>query len=285
MLDVPLGAFGLKELGQVSSWLFVNVDARVATTVESVLGSTVEGERVSFIHESPEPFGAAGTLAAIRDQVEDIVLTWNADCITDLAVDELLEAHEASGALATIAISPVETNADITYNHLRATGFINRHERPDASGGRFIGVAVFARSVLETLPERRPLGLAEAVLEPLVTQAELAVLEHNGYAIDVGTFPRYLQASLDLLEGRGPSPPLPWPGDIVARDNGTAYLGPGAHASEGTLGPGAVLLRGSAAEEGAFVERSIVWRDSAVPGGEVVRDSVWPWFRQPGPRT
>jgi mannose-1-phosphate guanylyltransferase len=283
MLDVPLGAFGLKELGKVSSRLIVNVDARAATEIQSILEPMAEKEGVSFVHESPEPFGAAGTLAAIRAEVEDIVLTWNADCITDLAVDGLLEAHEASGAAATIAVAPVDSSADVTYDRWRATAFINRHERPDAGGGRFIGVAVFGKQVLEALPEQRPLGLAETVLEPLVAQGELAVLEHTGYAMDVGTFPRYLRASLDLLEGRGPPHPIPWPGKMLALETGNAYLGPGAHAAEGSLGPGAILLRGAGAGKGAYIENSIVWRDSMAPEGEVVSGSVWPWFRASAP--
>jgi mannose-1-phosphate guanylyltransferase len=285
ILDVPLGAFGLAELGRACSSLFVNVDARAASAVRPALESIAQNDRLSFTTESPEPFGAAGTLVAIQDQLDDTVLTWNADCITDLAVDGLLEAHRASGAKATIAVAPVERNADVSYEQWRATAFIDRHERPDEAGGQFIGVAVFAKQVLEALPEHRPLGLAEAVLQPLVAQGALAVHEHTGYAIDVGTFPRYLRASLDLLEGRGPEPPVPWPGEIVTLDAGTAYVGPGAHAARGSLGPGAVLLRGSGAGEGASIENSIVWRDSAVPENEIVRDSVWPWFRSSGPQT
>jgi NDP-sugar pyrophosphorylase family protein len=91
----------------------------------------------------------------------------------------------------------------------------------------------------------------------------------------VGTFPRYLQASIDLLEGRGPKPPLAWPGDLVALEAGVAYMGPGVSASHDALGAAAVLLRGSQVRDGAFVERAVVWPGAIVPAGTRVTNSVW----------
>ncbi|MDP9233188.1 MAG: NDP-sugar synthase [Actinomycetota bacterium] len=277
ILDVPLGGFGLRQLLSVCASVFVNVDAPARGVVEAALAPIASRGPavVTFVEEFPEPFGAAGTLVALRERITDFVVTWNADTITDLAAKDLLEAHAASGAPATIAVVPVDRGADVSFEGVRATAYINRHERADAGGGRFMGVAVFERTLLETLSGSRPLGLAEAVLEPLVRSGELAIYPHTGYAIDVGTFPRYLEASIDLLEGRGPKPPLAWPGEVVALEAGVAYMGPGVSASHDALGAGAVLLRGSQVRERGFVERAIVWPGAVVPAGTRVTNSVW----------
>jgi NDP-sugar pyrophosphorylase family protein len=277
ILDVPLGAFGLQQLLSVCAAVFVNVDAPARGAVETALAPIASRgpSPVIFVEELPEPFGAAGTLVTIRERVADVAVTWNADTITDLAAPDLLEAHAASGAQATIAVVPVDRGADVSFRGERATSYIDRHARSDASGGQFMGAAVFERRLLDTLPESRPLGLAEALLEPLVRKGEVAIHAHKGYAIDVGTFPRYLQASIDVLEGRGPKPPLPWPGDVVQLELGAAYVGPGASASDGTLGPGAVLLRDSQVHAGAFVERAILWPEAVVPSGTRVSNTVW----------
>jgi NDP-sugar pyrophosphorylase family protein len=277
VLDVPLGSWGLKELLSICPKVFVNAEPNVRAVVESQLAPVTGGQpgAVIFKEEFPEPFGAGGTLVALRDLVTERVITWNADTITDLALEALFETHEASGAPATIAVLPVNRDADVSFDSGRATAFIDRHVRPQASGGRFIGVAVLERTVLDALPPHRPLGLAEAVLEPLVRKGDLAVHVHAGYVIDVGTFPRYLQASIDLLEGRGPAPPLPPPGEIIPLDSGVAYLGPGASAPDGTLAAGAMLLRGSRVLESALVERALVWQDAVVPSGTRVTNAVW----------
>jgi mannose-1-phosphate guanylyltransferase len=278
ILDVPLGAFGLSRLTAVCSNVIVNVQAGTRMAIEAALTGAVPGAAIGFIEESPAPFGAAGTLAAVRDRLGGTVVTWNADVISDLAVNDLMLAHQAENAPATIAIRRTERNADVSFERRRATGYINRHERSDASGGQFIGIAVFERSVVDGLSDDRPAGLAEMILEPLVRGGELAVYKHPGYAIDVGTFPRYLEASGDVLRGRGVEPPMPVPGAIVRLASGAAYIGPGAAAAPGTLGSGAILLEGSEVREGSFVERSIVGAGTVVPQGEVVRDAVWPWF-------
>ena len=77
-----------------------------------------------------------------------------------------------------------------------------------------------------------------------------------------------------MLEGGAPQPPLALPGDIVQGDEGVAYIGPGATAAAGTLGAGAILLRGSKVEEGASVERAVVWAGTVVGRDETVRNTV-----------
>jgi NDP-sugar pyrophosphorylase family protein len=287
VLDVPLGAFGLCQLFTICSSVIVNASSDASSLLAADLWSAVgaagaSNKTIMIFEESPEPFGAAGTLAAIRDRIDERAVTWNADTISDLDPSDLLRAHRASGAPATVAVAPVARNADLAIKGRWATAFVDRRLEPEVGGARFIGAAVFEKSVLQALPGDRPLGLAESILRPLVERGELAVSIHTGYAADVGTFPRYLGASLDLLEGRGPAPPVASPGEIVPVAGGVAYLGPGASAAQGTLGPGAMLLEGSSVERDARVERSVVWRRAQVAGGEVVSDAVWPWFRGRG---
>jgi mannose-1-phosphate guanylyltransferase len=277
ILDVPLGGWGLSQLLSICPKVFVNVQADVRSLIQSHLAPFFAEHpgAVAFVEESPDPFGAGGTLVALREHLTEAVVTWNADTITDVSLHALFDAHRASGAAATIAVMPVRTNADVSFDERRAIEFIDRHARPDASGGQFIGVAILQRAVLDSLPEDRPLGLAEAVLEPLVRKEELAVHVHTGYAIDVGAFSRYLRVSLDMLEGRGPTPPGPPPGRIISVENGLAYVGPGSSAADNTLRAGAVLLRGSRVLKGAAVERGIVWQGAEVPSGVEVKDAVW----------
>ena len=130
-------------------------------------------------------------------------------------------------------------------------------------------------ATLARLPDTRPAGLAESLLRPLAESGELHVYESSAYALDVGTVARYLEASLDLLEGRGPLSPRPPPGELVEVEGGRAYLGIDVSADEESVGPGAILLAGAVLHESSFVSNAIVWPDEEVPRGKRVTNGVW----------
>lgn len=204
--------------------------------------------------ETPRPHGTGGTLYRLRDRVGPRVVTANADLLSDLDPRALVATHERLGRPATIAARRVAGGADLLAEGNRAVRLLDRHteSRP---GVQFLGMAVFERRALELLPGGAPAGLTEALLRPLVDRGQLAVHLHDGYALDVGTLARYLQASLDLLALAPPPPEAP-PGRLVP---GRHYVGPGAEVRAGALGRGAVVLRGAVVSEGARVVESVVW--------------------------
>ncbi|MFN2491230.1 MAG: sugar phosphate nucleotidyltransferase [Actinomycetota bacterium] len=262
MLDVPLAAFILGNLTASAPPVVVNV-----SHLERRVRSALAGHGAEFMLEKPEAFGTGGTLAALRDRVGGRIVTANADLLTDLDAGALLAAHACHGAPATIAVEPVERGADVEIEKGRAVALFDRRVRPDKRGALFLGIAVFERTALDLLPERRPLGLTEGLLRPLIERGDVALHEHLGYALDVGTIERYVEGSMDLLASRGPKPPGRWPGDIVAVEGGAAFLGRAASAERKSLGPGAILLERSAVAPGARVERAIVWPQERVPPG------------------
>lgn len=272
LLDIPLAAWGLRALLSLGSDVIVNASYR-ATQVVAALGIYARGAR--FVIEEPRAYGTGGTLAALRDELGGRVLTWNADGLTDLEPSELLGAHGRLGAPATLAVADVEAGADLELAGDAAAGFVDRRTRPNAAGARFIGVAVFEHDVLALLPDTRPLGLAEALLEPLIDRGEVAVYRHRGYALDVGAPESYLKASIALLAERGAAPPVPYPGSICDTGTGRCYVGPGGRAAPGTLGPGAILLAGARVQSGARVAEAVIWEGEEVPPGAVAERVVW----------
>jgi mannose-1-phosphate guanylyltransferase len=263
VLDVPLGAFALASLRDAGLEAVVNV-SHLGPEVERALRPHA-GPGVDFFIEPEEPFGTAGTLRELRDRLGDVIVTYNADVVSDVEVNALLDAHGSGGLPATVAVTEVSSGADFAISSGRATGFLDRREQGSMRGARFIGVAAFDAEVLDLIPPHGARGLGEHVLGPLARAGRLGVLVHSGYGMDAGTPRRYLRASLDVLAGRlaGPRPP----GRILAADGGRAYLGPEASAAPGSLGDGAVVLAGATVEQDARVENAIVWRGEHVPGG------------------
>jgi mannose-1-phosphate guanylyltransferase len=273
LLDLPLGAFGLTALLRDCPPVAVNV-SHLPNTVTRALRDLLGQGGFELLVE-PDPLGSGGTVGDLRGRVDTRLVTYNADLLADLSIAALIEAHERGGALVTAAVAPVERGADLELQGARVISFVDRRAHPDRAGARFLGAAVIERGALELIPDKRPVDLAEGLLRRVAERAELAVFVHDSYALDVGTPRAYLQASIDLLSGKGPRPPAPLPGEIVDVDGGRAYVGPGANLPRGALGPGAVVLRGASVGKDARVERALVWPHEHVPGGELVADAIW----------
>jgi mannose-1-phosphate guanylyltransferase len=273
LLDLPLGAFGLAALLRHSPPVAVNV-SHLADSVAKALG-VVGGDGGFELLTEPQPLGSGGTVGDLRERVDGRLVTYNADFLADLSVAGMIEAHESAGGPATAAVELVDRGADLELDDGRVASFIDRREHPDRPGARFLGAAVIGRDALDLIPDKRPIGLAESLLRPLAEHGELEVFVHDSYALDVGTPGTYLRASLDLLSGKGPEPPLPWPGEIIEVDGSRAYVGPGSNVPRPALGPGAIVLRGASAAKGARLERAIVWPDERVPAGKQVLDAIW----------
>ena len=269
LLDIPLAAWGLADLKALEVPIIMNLSDG-HEIVSAALGPMLDGVEV-FI-ESPEALGSAGTIVALRDQLTGRVVTRNADLFSSLATADVVATHEASGAPATIAIQPVSSGADIVTED----GALRMVDRRVANvpGARFLGVTVFEPAALAHVETRGPQDLASGLLAPLIARGEVATHTHHGYALDVGTPGRYLQASLDLLYERAPAPPAPFPGEIVEVDGGRAYLGPAAIAVPDSLGPGAVVLHGARVEPGAYIRDAIVWIDEVVSEGTEVAEGI-----------
>ena len=271
LLDIPLGAWGLCSLFEVTSQVVVNA----SYSSETVFGALAPYGEFETLDEGDEPWGTGGTLAALRERISKTALVCNGDSLTAVSAESLLAEHRRTGAAATVAVCPVDSGADLVIEKDKATRFIDRRSEPHAAGARYLGVAAFEARTLALLPDSRPAGLAESLLRPLAESGEVNTYESTGYALDVGTVARYLEASLDQLEGRGPTSPRPPPGDLVEVEGGRAYLGPDVAADEESIGPGAILLAGAALHEDSFVSNAIVWPDEEVPRGKRVTNGVW----------
>jgi mannose-1-phosphate guanylyltransferase len=273
LLDVPLGAFGLASLIATASPVVVNASHRADSLEASLRSACPAGWRL--FDEGAEGYGTAGTIAALADEVEDPLVVYNGDLLTDLDPTDVMTAHESSDAGITIAVREVGRAADVILDGDRVTDFVDRRRDTSARGGQYIGVAVIDPSIARAIPTHRPLGLGESVFSQVARDERMRVYRHDGYVLDVGTVDRFLKATNDCLYGIAPPPPVPFPGRTIEIDDGMAYLGPGVVASKRSLGAGAVILQDAYVDAGAHILRSVVWPGELVPEGEVVRDAVW----------
>src|SRR3982750_3455788 len=80
----------------------------LASGVRNVLGDgTALGIRLRYVEE-PRPLGTGGALKYAEPLLDDRFFMLNGDVLTDIDLTAQLAQHEATGARATLALTPVE---------------------------------------------------------------------------------------------------------------------------------------------------------------------------------
>jgi mannose-1-phosphate guanylyltransferase len=282
-----------------------------AELLREALGEGDEGgPRISYMEE-PEPLGTAGPirLADDRGLLAERFLALNGDVLNDLDLTALLEAHERSGASATLGLHPVSDPT--AYGLVRRDGGpAAPGEAPSAPGGEVweflekpdpaeidtdevnAGAYVLERRVCELIPPARSVSIEREVFPRMVGDG-LYGQRLEGYWMDIGTPARYLQASWDILEGRLDTEPgrhvdesgllLAAGAEIDAR----AEVSPPAAierrceiAADARVGPRAVIGSGTSLAQGASVVDSVldsgcsIGEDAGVTGSILARGVV-----------
>ena len=236
----------------------------------------------------PEPLDTAGAVrfAALEADIGagtgpgsgsegcDTFLVLNGDVLTDLDIGAMVASHRAAGAEATLALTEVDDPSRYgvvpTDAEGRVVGFV---EKPDAESApsRWInaGTYVLEPSILDRIPDGRPVSIEREVFPAMATERRLHAVRSDAYWIDTGTPEAYIRAQVDLVDGTR--------GDLPAV-HPSAQVDPGADVERSvvmagaTVGPGArlcdaVVMDGATIGADATVDHSIVGPGAHVGSG------------------
>jgi mannose-1-phosphate guanylyltransferase len=246
------------------------------------------GLRLHYVVE-PEPLGTGGALKFAESLLDERFFMLNGDVLTDIDLTEQLAQHEATGARATLALTPVEDPS--------AYGLVRRNDdhsvrefvekpRPDQIDTNLVnaGAYILERSVLDVIDTGRSVSIERQVVPALVGTG-LFGYEAAGYWLDIGTPDRYLQGTFDILDGSVKTDigtAVAAAGGVLADGaelrgtvRGPALIGAGTSVADGaSVGPYAAIGAGGRIAPGAQVERSVLLDDVEVGEGAVVCDAI-----------
>jgi mannose-1-phosphate guanylyltransferase len=257
--------------------------------IEEVIGDGRElGAQVRYVTE-PSPMGTAGAFRFAADSDAGTTVVFNGDILTDIDISDLLELHRSRGFAATIALARVKDPSRYGLVETDDEGNVIRfREKPGADEIRDLkldtinaGIYVLEPSVLELIPEGKNSSFEYDVFPAILEKGMKfgAYILNDTYWRDIGNPQSYLEAHLDILDGRVRGlPPAARPVDAdiatAAVVDSRSVIGdgcvikPGARVANSVLGPGVHI------DEKAQVTDSVIWAYTRVAAGAAVSRSV-----------
>jgi mannose-1-phosphate guanylyltransferase len=268
--DIPLIRYAVALLhGAGVRELVVNLHHR---------GDLIQAELGDAARYSPEE-RILGTGGGIRRALpllgDEAFFVVNGKIVIEVELADVLRAHRASGALATLVVRP-DPDAR-RWNAIDA---------PEGGGPirsilgdgdfMFTGIHVIEPALVARLPDddAERCIVRQGYIPWLAAGAHLHAYVAPGYFQEHSTPERYLEGNVNVLRGRAHLrwPPGPLSGvDPTARVDGEVVapvkIGAGAVVAAGAVvGPDAVVGARARVAPGVRVARSVVWPDSEVAG-------------------
>lgn len=261
------------------------------------LETEIGGTSVHF-HREERLMGTAGGLKGVAGSAtfEDTFVVIMGDALTDVDVRQVVAFHKEKGALATLALTPVEDTTEygvaVLDREKRIVGFQEKpHSSEAISNLANTGIYVFEPRALDYVPENTFFDFAKDLFPRLLETGETVVGYDEGsfYWSDVGTLQAYKEAQRDVLAGRvavevsgerwGKSL---WIGkkaqihpSAYGHIRGHTFVGPEAEVGPGvSLSDSVTIGRNCRVSGGATVKRSVLLPGAAVGKGAYLEDCI-----------
>ncbi len=228
-----------------------------------------------YYSEERELLGTAGGVRKLADFFDQTFLVIAGDALTDINLSDLVAFHRAKGALATIAVKPVDDPTHygvvVTDESGRIKGF---QEKPKPSEALSLtantGIYVFEPEILKLIPADTFYDFGRELFPRLVAeQAPFYAFETRAYWCDIGTHQVYRQANLDIVQGLvhlyTSGMPEAEDGLLVGADS---TIDPEAELiGVNTVGNKCVI-------EQAYLRNSVLWDEVKIGAGAQVEEAV-----------
>ena len=252
---------------------------------------------VSLSYSTEEvPLGTAGSVLRARELLSGTFVVISGDALTDLDLDEVVDAHRAKGAAATLVLKRMQDPLEFGIVMTDADGRIERFLEKPTWGQVFsdtinTGIYVLEPEVLDLIPSDQPYDFS-AELFPLMLDKGLPLYGYviDAYWEDVGNLDAYLRAQKDALERRVGLDlpgfelrPGVWVGEDVeihptALLEAPALIGDNVRIGAGAvvgrhavIAPNAIVDEDARVTQGVVLERAHVGPYAQVRGGVIGR--------------
>ena len=247
------------------------------------------GMEIVYVVED-QPLGTGGGIRNVAKHLTtDDVLVFNGDVLAGTDLNAVVKTHRDTSADVTLHLVKVQDPRAYGCVPTDGTGqvleFLEKTEDPPTDQIN-AGCYVFRRSVIDSIPEGRPVSVErETFPELLAAGSRVSGHVDTAYWRDMGTPADLIHGSADLVRGVAPSAALPGPvGEALVLDGaevaegalvfGGTTVGRGVRIGPGARVEGSMLFDGAVVGENAVVEHAVIGAGARVDEGALVTDTV-----------
>jgi mannose-1-phosphate guanylyltransferase len=260
--------------------------------IEEVFGDGREiGIKIRYVVE-PTPLGTAGAVRYAAAGINETLVVFNGDVLTQVDLGGLIAFHRDRGARATIVLTPVENptayglvETDEASNIRR---FLEKPRPEDVTCNTInAGIYVLEPETFDRIPKDVAWSIERSFFPSFIERGEtFLALIYRDYWIDIGTPEKYMQVHRDIMDGRYAAPPFDGRPGVAfvaptarvgasARLEAPVFIDEGCAVKAGVrIGPYTVLGKNCQIHEDAMVSGAIVWPDSHIGREARVTDAI-----------
>jgi NDP-sugar pyrophosphorylase family protein len=174
----------------------------LAELIEAYFGNGNKyGIKIDYSKED-KPLGTIGSLSLI-DGLDETFLVMNGDVLTNLDYRELIDFHQRSAAMATIATYKKEVKIDLGVLEMDDGLRLKQYtEKPTLKYDVSMGIYVFEPEILSLIEPNRYLDFPDLVLNMIKAGKNVTAFPFDGYWLDIGRHEDHARAleEFDTLE-------------------------------------------------------------------------------------
>ncbi len=240
--------------------------------------------RISYTVEA-SPLGTAGAYRNAAGLIRETTVVFNGDVLTDIDLSDVIKYHRERNAVATIVLTPVANPTAYGLVETREDGRVQRFlEKPSPDEVTCdtinAGIYVLEPGVLDLIPEGEQFMFEYGVFPRLLEKGDpFFGYIWRGYWRDIGTSASYLQANLDVINGRinlldslGGTRGEKF--DETAEIDSISVVDPSCTVKAGAQIINSVISRNCYIEERARIENSVVRGGTRIGQGATVTDAI-----------
>lgn len=191
----------------------------------ALLGQTPPNTTIRYSDE-PEILGTAGGIRrAAENFQEGPVVVMNADFLSDIDLDSVIQAHKKAARPATLVLTPAgKLFSGVVRREPKSGRVLSIQPAPEAPRDfaaarpaqrppprpvaadetgpfEFTGLQILEPSAIERVPPGRRADLIRDLYQPLVQEGKLGAVVHEGFWWEFGTPERFLAGQIEILKG------------------------------------------------------------------------------------
>ncbi|KAF0220677.1 MAG: nucleotidyl [Geobacteraceae bacterium] len=157
------------------------------------------GVEISYVHENKR-LGTAGALGLLQETSDHPILVMNADLLTKVNFQHLLDFHSDQKSAATMCVREYDFQVPYGVVKIDREKLIEIEEKPIHSFFVSAGIYVFTHDVLRLVPRNEYFDMPSLFEKMLEQKMEITVFPIHEYWLDIGKLDDFERANGDYEE-------------------------------------------------------------------------------------